>query len=59
MRLETAFAEAAERAVTMERGTHGPSANGRLYTLMARHGPDCWTEVAPPAASARDDTEVG
>lgn len=48
MRFETAFAEAVEKAVSLEIASDAPSAPGRLGLLLARHGLSC----APPGPRA-------
>jgi hypothetical protein len=48
MRFETAFAEAVEKAVSLEIASDVPSAPGRLGLLLARHGLSC----APPGPRA-------
>ena len=48
MRFETAFAEAVDKAVSLEIATDIPSAPGHLGSLLARHGLSC----APPKPRA-------
>ncbi len=50
MRIETAFAEAVEKAVSLEMTAHAPSAPGRLGPLLERHGLSCARQVRVTAA---------